>query len=87
MSDVAPMPTTLVIVTGIAVGALLGCLLFWPNLLGARLDIEAIRYLSNKGGADFNVLIVPWIIKTVVCAGIGGSLGFAWGNIRIKNAH
>ena len=77
-TTVRASPSWLAVVCGAAIGAILGSLLFWPSLFGARLDIEAIRHFTSKGGDDFQAFVVPWIIKTLVCTGIGGALGFAW---------
>ena len=77
-TSVRASPSWLPIVCGAAIGAILGSLLFWPSLFGTRLDIEAIRHFTSKGGDDFQAFVVPWIIKTLVCTGIGGALGFAW---------
>ena len=76
------------ILLGMAVGEAIGIVVFWPTLFDTRLPFDEVMKIWNTGGQPFSTFITPWIIKTVICALIGGAVGFiAPKFMKAKTAH
>ena len=76
------------ILLGLFTGAAIGIVVFWPTLFDTRLPFDEVMKIWNTGGQPFSTFITPWIIKTVICALIGGALGFIVPKVmKVTTAH
>ena len=61
---------------GLLFGGGIGMAMFWPTVFGQALSVPDVVELWGAGGDISHDLLDPWITKTVICALIGGAVGF-----------
>ncbi len=79
----SPFPFVLL---GVLLGGVIGVLLTWPTVIGHPIPLKDFLDIVSHAGTDetgiFKGLVLPTLIKSAICAAIGGVGGYLVFKVR-----